>query len=332
MQQPPEHHAKRNHPTATPQKKMLVVLRTARPLVVPRGTQRRLLSVSVGAVAGGCVVTRASHARMLEAAPPPPPATAILAQRRRAGADLDDDANVLQHLARACFRLARIVETSIRLGALATPLVLAVRGTVWKSSFTMLSHVAASARWRGVSTPSPRRCSRNNLCSMALKSAKSAKFRRLAAMASPADAREMNKTPRAGPPPPLRRGPLVALLPLGDARGGADGRQARAVGLVARGPLPARVLRPLRPFARPGAGARVARHGARPRGVARARLARRARRRRGARRHGLRRPGALGGTRRRLFSPGSRRRESQQHWGRGDGARAGYKRRSSRKT
>ena len=139
MQQPPEHHAKRNHPTATPQKKMLVVLRTARPLVVPRGTQRRLLSVSVGAVAGGCVVTRASHARMLEAAPPPPPATAILAQRRRAGADLDDDANVLQHLARACFRLARIVETSIRLGALATPLVLAVRGTVWKSSFTMLS-------------------------------------------------------------------------------------------------------------------------------------------------------------------------------------------------
>ena len=46
---------------------------------------------------------------------------------------------------------------------------------------------------------------------MALKSAKSAKFRRLAAMASPADAREMNKTPRAGPPPPLRRGPLVAL-------------------------------------------------------------------------------------------------------------------------
>ena len=118
---------------------MLVVLRTARPLVVPRGTQRRLLSVSVGAVAGGCVVTRTSHARMLEAAPPPPPATAILAQRRRAGADLDDDANVLQHLARACFRLARIVETSIRLGALATPLVLAVRGTVWKSSFTMLS-------------------------------------------------------------------------------------------------------------------------------------------------------------------------------------------------
>ena len=107
---------------------MLVVLRTARPLVVPRGTQRRLLSVSVGAVAGGCVMTRASHARMLEAAPPP-----------RAGADLDDDANVLQHLARACFRLARIVETSIRLGALATPLVLAVRGTVWKSSFTMLS-------------------------------------------------------------------------------------------------------------------------------------------------------------------------------------------------
>ena len=96
---------------------MLVVLRTARPLVVPRGTQRRLLSVSVGAVAGGCVMTRASHARMLEAAPPPPPATAILAQRRRAGADLDDDANVLQHLARACFRLARIVETSIRLGA-----------------------------------------------------------------------------------------------------------------------------------------------------------------------------------------------------------------------
>lgn len=92
---------------------------------MPRGTQRRLLSVSVGAVAGGCVVTRASHARMLEAAPPPPPATAILAQRRRAGADLDDDANVLQHLARACFRLARIVETSIRLGALATPLVLA---------------------------------------------------------------------------------------------------------------------------------------------------------------------------------------------------------------
>ena len=120
-------------------KKMLVVLRTARPLVVPRGTQRRLLSVSVGAVAGGCVMTRASRARMLEAAPPPPPATAILAQRRRAGADLDDDANVLQHLARACFRLARIVETSIRLGALATPLVLAVRGTVWKSSFTMLS-------------------------------------------------------------------------------------------------------------------------------------------------------------------------------------------------
>ena len=118
---------------------MLVILRTARPLVVPRGTQRRFLSVSVGAVAGGCVVTRASHARMLEAAPPPPPATAILAQRRRAGADLDDDANVLQHLARACFRLARIVETSIRLGALATPLVLAVRGTVWKSSFTMLS-------------------------------------------------------------------------------------------------------------------------------------------------------------------------------------------------
>ena len=117
---------------------MLVALRTARPLV-PRGTQRRLLSVSVGAVAGGCVMTRASHARMLEAAPPPPPATAILAQRRRAGADLDDDANVLQHLARACFRLARIVETSIRLGALATPLVLAVRGTVWKSSFTMLS-------------------------------------------------------------------------------------------------------------------------------------------------------------------------------------------------
>ena len=92
----------------------------------------------------------------------------------------------------------------------------------------------------------------------------------------------------------------MALLPLGDARGGADGRQARAVGLVARGPLPARVLRPLRPFARPGAGARVARHGARPRGVARARLARRARRRRGARRHGLRRPGALGGPRRRL--------------------------------
>ena len=146
---------------------MLVVLRTARPLVVPRGTQRRLLSVSVGAVAGGCVVTRASHARMLEAAPPPPPATAILAQRRRAGADLDDDANVLQHLARACFRLARIVETSIRLGALATPLVLAVRGTVWKSSFTMLSPylrlldgveflrhrrdvvlVTTSARWR----------------------------------------------------------------------------------------------------------------------------------------------------------------------------------------
>ena len=39
--------------------------------------------------------------------------------------------------------------------------------------------VAASARWRGVSTPSPRRCSRNNLCSMALKSAKSTKFRRL---------------------------------------------------------------------------------------------------------------------------------------------------------
>ena len=139
VQQPPERHAKRNHPTATPQKKMLVVLRTARPLVVPRGTQRRLLSVSVGAVAGGCVMTRASRARMLEAAPPPPPATAILAQRRRAGADLDDDANVLQHLARACFRLARIVETSIRLGALATPLVLAVRGTVWKSSFTMLS-------------------------------------------------------------------------------------------------------------------------------------------------------------------------------------------------
>ena len=193
--------------------------------------------------------------------------------------------------------------------------------------------VAASARWRGVSTPSPRRCSRNNLCSMALKSAKSAKFRRLAAMASPADAREMNKTPRAGPPPPLRRGPLVALLPLGDARGGADGRQARAVGLVARGPLPARVLRPLRPFARPGAGARVARHGARPRGVARARLARRARRRRGARRHGLRRPGALGGTRRRLV-----------FWGRGVGARAvettthatesrqQHRRRSSRKT
>ncbi|CAH0371789.1 unnamed protein product [Pelagomonas calceolata] len=74
-------------------------------------------------------MTRASRARLLEAAPPPPPATAILAQRRRAGADLDDDANVLQHLARACFRLARIVETSIRLGALATPLVLAVRGT-----------------------------------------------------------------------------------------------------------------------------------------------------------------------------------------------------------
>ena len=91
--------------------------------------------------------------------------------------------------------------------------------------------------------------------------------------------------------------------------------QARSVGLVARGPLPARVLRPLRPFARPGAGARVARHGARPRGVARARLARRPRRRRGARRHGLRRPGALGGTRRRLV-----------FWGRGDGARrAGYK-------
>ena len=140
---------------------------------------------------------------------------------------------------------------------------------------------------------------RSSYC-QALKAAKSAKFRRLAAMASPADAREMNKTPRAGPPPPLRRGPLVALLPLGDARGGADGRQARTVGLVARGPLPARVLRPLRPFARPGAGARVARHGARPRGVARARLARRARRRRGARRHGLRRPGALGGPRRRL--------------------------------
>ena len=129
--------AEKEPPNSNP-KKMLVVLRTARPLV-PRGTQRRLLSVSVGAVAGGCVMTRASRARMLEAAPPPPPATAILAQRRRAGADLDDDANVLQHLARACFRLARIVETSIRLGALATPLVLAVRGTVWKSSFTMLS-------------------------------------------------------------------------------------------------------------------------------------------------------------------------------------------------
>ena len=135
---PQIHHSGEGATQQQPQK-MLVVLRTARPLVVPRGTQRRLLSVSVGAVAGGCVMTRASHARMLEAAPPPPPATAILAQRRRAGADLDDDANVLQHLARACFRLARIVETSIRLGALATPLVLAVRGTVWKSSFTMLS-------------------------------------------------------------------------------------------------------------------------------------------------------------------------------------------------
>ena len=271
VQQPPEHHAKRNHPTATPQKKMLVVLRTARPLVVPRGTQRRLLSVSVGAVAGGCVMTRASRARMLEAAPPPPPpATAILAQRRRAGADLDDDANVLQHLARACFRLARIVETSIRLGALATPLVLSVRGP---ASCKSRRSFDVSRRWRHPPT-------------------------------------SRHPKPHAGPPPPLRRGPLVALLPLGDARGGADGRQARAVGLVARGPLPARVLRPLRPFARPGAGARVARHGARPRGVARARLARRARRRRGARRHGLRRPGALGGTRPRLV-----------FWGRGDGAR-----------
>ena len=266
---------------------MLVILRTARPLVVPRGTQRRLLSVSVGAVAGGCAMTRASRARMLEAAPPPP-ATAILAQRRRAGADLDDDANVLQHLARACFRLARIVETSIRLGALATPLVLSVRGP---ASCKSRRSFDVSRRWRHPPTSRHRAASNE-------------------------------QTPHAGPPPPLRRGPLVALLPLGDARGGADGRQARAVGLVARGPLPARVLRPLRPFARPGAGARVARHGARPRGVARARLARRARRRRGARRHGLRRPGALGGTRRRLV-----------FWGRGDGAgRAGYTRRSSRKT
>ena len=215
---------------------------------------------------------------MLEAAPPPPPATAILAQRRRAGADLDDDANVLQHLARACFRLARIVETSIRLGALATPLVLSVRGP---ASCKSRRSFDVSRRWRHPPTSRHRAASNE-------------------------------QTPHAGPPPPLRRGPLVALLPLGDARGGADGRQARAVGLVARGPLPARVLRPLRPFARPGAGARVARHGARPRGVARARLARRARRRRGARRHGLRRPGALGGTRRRLV-----------FWGRGDGARAG---------
>ena len=275
-------------PNSNTAKKMLVVLRTARPLVVPRGTQRRLLSVSVGAVAGGCVMTRASRARMLEAAPPPPPATAILAQRRRAGADLDDDANVLQHLARACFRLARIVETSIRLGALATPLVLSVRGP---ASCKSRRSFDVSRRWRHPPTSRHRAASNE-------------------------------QTPHAGPPPPLRRGPLVALLPLGDARGGADGRQARAVGLVARGPLPARVLRPLRPFARPGAGARVARHGARPRGVARARLARRARRRRGARRHGLRRPGALGGTRRRLV-----------FWGRGDGAgRAGYTRRSSRKT
>ena len=124
---------------------MLVILRTARPLVVPRGTQRRLLSVSVGAVAGGCVMTRASRARMLEAAPPPPPATAILAQRRRAGADLDDDANVLQHLARACFRLARIVETSIRLGALATPLVLSVRGP---ASCKSRRSFDVSRRWR----------------------------------------------------------------------------------------------------------------------------------------------------------------------------------------
>ena len=184
VQQPPEHHAKRNHPTATPQKKMLVVLRTARPLVVPRGTQRRLLSVSVGAVAGGCVMTRASRARMLEAAPPPPPATAILAQRRRAGADLDDDANVLQHLARACFRLARIVETSIRLGALATPLVLAVRGPA---------------------------------------SAKSAKFRRLAAMASPADVTASRRLKRANT---ARRPPSAAST---RTAGGAtaSGRRAR---------------------------------------------------------------------------------------------------------
>ena len=156
----PRNTTRRGTTQQQPQKKMLVVLRTARPLVVPRGTQRRLLSVSVGAVAGGCVMTRASRARMLEAAPPPPPATAILAQRRRAGADLDDDANVLQHLARACFRLARIVETSIRLGALATPLVLAVRGPA---------------------------------------SAKSAKFRRLAAMASPAMPRNEQNTARRPP-------------------------------------------------------------------------------------------------------------------------------------
>jgi hypothetical protein len=96
-----------------------VLLRTA-----ARPRARRLLSVSVGAVAGGCVVARTNNARMLEAAPPPPPSAAISAQRRRAG--LDEDAHGLHKVARACVRLARVVETSLRLGALATPLLLAV--------------------------------------------------------------------------------------------------------------------------------------------------------------------------------------------------------------